>query len=265
MKKLHKPIRTIWLILAVLSTLWLVNSFQAKGVDDAMLEDDSLVDVEETGDAITFTPNQPALQPTGFIFYHGGMVQPEAYAPMSHTLAEAGFKTIIIKLPFRSAMFASQEAAVMAQTQTIMHNDISVQYWVVGGHSRGAAIASRYAHQYPTELDGLLLIGTSHPKEAAFDLSHLNLKVMKIFATNDGLATVAEVEANAHYLPPETVWVEIKGGNHAQFGYYGSQLRDSRAEISRETQQTLLVDAIESFLETIGRGEEANLIGYNEY
>jgi pimeloyl-ACP methyl ester carboxylesterase len=121
----------------------------------------------------------------------------------------------------------------------------------VGGHSRGAAIASRFAYLYGDQFDGLILIGTSHPKEKAFDLSDTTLAVTKIYASNDGLASVEEVKANAIYLPDDTNWVLIDGGNHAQFGYYGAQLGDNAATISREQQQELTVEAVLAALNSV--------------
>jgi hypothetical protein len=88
------------------------------------------------------------------------------------------------------------------------------------------------------------LIGTSHPKEETFDLSNTSLAVTKIYASNDGLASVEEVGTNAIYLPEDTNWVLIEGGNHSQFGYYGVLLGDNPATISREQQPELTVDAI---------------------
>ncbi|MDQ3006047.1 MAG: alpha/beta hydrolase [Chloroflexota bacterium] len=73
----------------------------------------------------------------------------------------------------------------------------------------------------------------------------------KVYATNDGLASVDEVEANAQYLPDDTTWILIEGGNHSQFGYYGSQLGDNAATISRERQQELTVEAILAALKSV--------------
>ena len=42
---------------------------------------------------------------------------------------------------------------------------------------------------------------------------------------------------NKHLLPNDTQWIEIEGGNHAQFGYYGDQLFDGKATIDRKEQQ----------------------------
>lgn len=225
----------------------MLNSFRARGFDKAILESDQVVAVERTKNFIHFQPvNDP--QPTGLLFFPGGMVQPEAYAPMSRAIAEHGFNVFIVKLPFGSAPLASQEVSVMKQALEIMETNKFIQNWAAGGHSRGAAIASRFALLHGELFDALILIGTSHPKEDAFDLSNSALAVTKIYATNDGLASMAEVEANARYLPDDTTWVLIDGGNHSQFGYYGSQLGDNAATINREQQQKIMIDAILSAL-----------------
>jgi len=250
MSNLHKIIRTVWIIFGVLFSLWMVNSFRAQGFDKSILESDQTVNVEKTDQYIRFQPVENP-QPTGFIFLPGGMVAPEAYAPMSRAISEHGFNVFILNLPFGSAPLDSQETGVLQQALEIIDDNPSIPYWTVGGHSRGAAIAARFASLHEESFDGLVLIGTSHPKEAAFDLSKTNLSVTKIYATNDGLASTGEVEANAQYLPDDTKWVLIEGGNHSQFGYYGSQLGDNAATISREQQQELTSEAILSALRSI--------------
>jgi pimeloyl-ACP methyl ester carboxylesterase len=229
----------------------MANSFRAQGFDKAILESDSTIRIEETGHLLSFRQNG-SLQPAGLIFFPGGMVQPEAYAPLARTVAEQGYSVFIVKLPFGSAPLESQQSSVMEQALETMRTNEAIQNWVVGGHSRGAAIASRFASLHGETFDGLVLIGTSHPKEPALDLSHTNLAVTKIYATNDGLASMVEVEANAIYLPDTTTWVLIDGGNHSQFGYMGNLLGDSSATISREQQQDLTVEAILEALRDAG-------------
>lgn len=246
MKRLLKIIQIVWVSGGILFSLWLAYSFQARNVPPAVLQSSETVTVVETADTIQFVPQN--VQSTGLLFYPGGLVEPEAYAPLARKIAEQGFLTIIVKLPLRTASFGSQEDDVMAETRSLMAAFLAannaVQNWFIAGHSRGGAIAARFVHQHSDSIDGLILIGTSHPKEAAYSLANATFPVTKIYATNDGLASMAEVEANAVFLPPETHWVEIEGGNHAQFGYYGYQLGDDRAEISREQQQDLTVAAI---------------------
>ena len=52
-------------------------------------------------------------------------------------------------------------------------------------------------------------------------------------------------------LPLQTQWIEIAGGNHAQFGYYGRQLQDCAATIRRDEQQRQLQQSLLAFLEHI--------------
>jgi hypothetical protein len=69
------------------------------------------------------------------------------------------------------------------------------------------------------------------------DLSQLDLAILSVYATRDGLATPAKIEASRPLLPPDTRWVAIDGGNHAQFGWNGPQSGERPATISREAQQ----------------------------
>jgi predicted esterase len=250
MTKFWKIVRTLWITFGILFSLWMANSFRARGFDRSILESDSKITIAETDQFIAFRPNVSS-QPVGLIFFPGGMVQPEAYAPLLRTIAEQGYNVFIVKLPFGSAPLKSQETHVMEQTLEIMEANQSVQHWVVGGHSRGAAIASRFAVLHSNAFDGLILIGTSHPKEAAFNLSNSTLAVTKVYAANDGLASPSEVEANAVYLPETTHWVFIDGGNHSQFGYFGTLLGDNAATISRAQQQELTVEAILAALKNV--------------
>ena len=250
MEKFLKIIRIVWITFGVLFTLWMANSFRAKGFDRSALESDQNITVEETDQFIRFQPNENQ-QSTGFIFFPGGLVATAAYAPMFRAISEQGYNVFIVKLPFGSAPLKSQETSIQNLALEIMDANNSLKYWAVGGHSRGAAIASRFALLHGDSFNGLILIGTTHPKEEAFDLSDSTLAVTKIYATNDGLAGMDEVKANSQFLPENTNWVLIDGGNHSQFGYYGSQLGDNPAVISREVQQKLTVEAILSALKSI--------------
>jgi pimeloyl-ACP methyl ester carboxylesterase len=118
----------------------------------------------------------------------------------------------------------------------------AVAHWVVSGHSLGGALAARTVHSRPADIAAVVLIGTTHPKRD--DLSALRMPVTKVYASNDGVAPYDRVQATKHLLPAHTKWVEIRGGNHSQFGHYGHQLLDGKPEITRAAQQAATRAAI---------------------
>jgi hypothetical protein len=90
------------------------------------------------------------------------------------------------------------------------------------------------------------LIATTHPRD--IDLSKLDIPVMKISGSRDGVAGMEDILNNKSKLPPATNYVVIEGANHAQFGYYGFQLGDNKATIGRAKQQQVTLDTILAFI-----------------
>ena len=88
-----------------------------------------------------------------------------------------------------------------------------------------------------------------HPRDE--DLSAARFPVLKILGTRDCVAPADDSRANGRNLPPSTEWIEIAGGNHSQFGFYGSQINDCSATISRDEQQKQLTTALVAFLTRI--------------
>lgn len=251
-KRLRKIIRRVWIILGLVFTLLLILSFQAKGVDDRLIESNNTVKVINDRDKMEFTPLTNTKE-TGLLFYPGGFVDPKAYVPMARKIAESGYKVVIVKLPLRTAFFESQKQTLFSRTKELIGNDDEIKGWVLAGHSRGGALASVFVKEEPILVEGLILIGTTHPKE--FSLSSVTIDVTKIFATNDGLASEQEIKEYAGNLPTNTHWIKIDGGNHSQFGYYSFQLGDKKATITRDHQQKIVEDEILQALQRITEKE----------
>ena len=202
------------------------------------------VDVE-TEPWLVFGPagERPA---TGLVFYPGGRVDPRAYAPAARALAEEGYLVAIVPMPFDLAFFAPDRA------QDVFDAFPQIEHWAVGGHSLGGAMAARFAYQNRDDVDGLVL-WASYPAKSD-DLSARDLAVTSIYGTLDGLATPDKIEASRPLLPPDTTWVAVEGGNHAQFGWYGPQMNDNQAEISIEVQQEQIIAATLDLLAGLTQG-----------
>ncbi|RZJ08272.1 MAG: hypothetical protein EOP39_14235, partial [Rubrivivax sp.] len=164
------------------------------------------------------------------------------YVPLLRPIAEAGHPVFIVKLPWRFAPLDSHRDEAIARARELMAAHAETAQWVAAGHSLGAAIAARWLQQPPPAVVGLVLLGSTHPKD--HDLSALALPVTKVYAGNDEVAPTRRVLANRKLLPVTTRWVEIPGGNHSQFAHYGHQLFDGDAVITREAQQQLARNAL---------------------
>ncbi|MFK7800691.1 MAG: alpha/beta fold hydrolase [Anaerolineae bacterium] len=195
------------------------------------------------GAGYVLTPDSPSK--TGFIFYSGGLVRPEAYAAHLRPIAAAGHMVFAPQMPLNLAVFDLNAA------DEIIANHPEIERWVIGGHSLGGAMAAQYTLNHDDEIDGLVL-WASFPAEGA-DLSGFDIEAISIFGSNDGLAIPEEIQESAKLLPADTIFSEIVGGNHAQFGDYGEQSGDNAATVSIDMQidQTVehtlaIINSIES-------------------
>lgn len=188
------------------------------------------------------TLNEPT---TGFIIYPGGRVDPRAYAPQAHAIAGKGFLVVIVPMPLNLAVFGTGRASSVIQSFP------QIKSWVIGGHSLGGSMAAMYAYHHKDKMKGLVL-WASYPASNN-DLSDSAMKVTSIYATLDGLATKEKINASRNLLPTDTTWVQIDGGNHAQFGWYGAQAGDNPAVISREEQQAQVIQSTLDLLYSVSK------------
>lgn len=196
-------------------------------------------------DWLVFSPS--AISPTtGLIFYPGGLVDHRAYAPPARDIAAAGYQVVVVPMPFNLAVFSPGRATAVQEAFPHIEN------WVLAGHSLGGAMACTFIGNNPEAIQGLVLWAAYPP--ANTDLSMIDMPVTAIFGERDGLVSAEERTQAETLLPPETTFVLIEGGNHAQFGAYGPQNGDLAATISAEAQQTQIVAATLATLADVAVG-----------
>lgn len=202
------------------------------------------ITVEELpGERIVFTPEDPVA---GLIFYPGGRVQYEAYAPLMAACAQRGILCVLVHVPFNLAVFSPNAA------EGIREDYPEVTRWYVGGHSLGGVMAADYAAAHAGELEGIVLLAAWSAK----DLKGSGLSVLTVTGTEDGVLNWKKLEQNRTHLPAEAVFVSVEGGNHAQFGSYGAQSGDGKAAISPEAQWTQTADAIVKWIADTNEKEQ---------
>ena len=103
--------------------------------------------------------------------------------------------------------------------------------WYIGGHSLGGVAASSWAAAHPEELDGVILLASYPVKALDSSLTELTL-----YGSEDKVIDPGKIEEGLKYAPADHAEQVIEGGNHAQFGSYGTQKGDGEAKITAEKQ-----------------------------
>lgn len=239
MKK-RKIFKLVWFGLAAAFLIWNWSTFQARNLPKETFAGNEIVAVVENNDRITFKPKK-SEQTVELIFFPGGLTDPEAYAPLCRKIAENGYTCHLVKMSFRLPQRDYQKISRLF--------DLKSGHYVIGGHSQGGKMAAQFVYENPVLMKGLFLLGTSHPRD--IDLSSQSLPAIKLYAENDGLASVEEVLENKGKLPINAKRILIEGGNHSQFGYLGNLLMDDDADLSLEEQQTIVLESLINFLNEI--------------
>lgn len=218
---------------------WIGTSYKPSQLALDSLVSDNKVEVTVDGN-ITFTPKEKEAT-KGFILYPGAKVDAKAYAPLCRKIAENGYEVIILDMPLNFAMLSPNKA------EKIIKEHENIKSWVVGGHSLGGVVASRFAAN-EKNVDGVVLLA-SYPSND--DLKQLGKEVVSIWGSKDGVVNFANLIESKDKLPEDTTYVEIEGANHSQFGDYGKQKGDHDALISEEKQLEITLNSIVKLLKSI--------------
>ncbi|MFL2104430.1 alpha/beta hydrolase [Desemzia sp. FAM 23991] len=229
-KKLKTGLIIVGVLVLILSAAftWYVSSaYEPEERAIEALSTTNQVEVVKTEDHFLFKPNEN-LYDAGLVFYQGGKVEEEAYAPLMQRIAEKGIEVYLLKMPFNLAVFDSQAAGKVIQENENISN------WYVSGHSLGGVMASSFAEDHSSLLRGVIFLA-SYP---AGELSQTSLDSLSIYGTNDEVLNMdSYLEAFSELR--KLTEIVIEGGNHAQFGNYGNQAGDGKAVISAVEQQEI--------------------------
>ena len=236
----------ILLVLAVGTAIYIGNYYHADESAAAMVQRPSAgVEVETArGDWITFREAKATGTgaeddaSTGLIFYPGGKVQAESYAPLMQMLAKEGVVCVLVKMPGNLAVLDKDAA------EDVMAAYPDIKDWYIGGHSLGGVMAADFAGDRPEAFQGVFLLGAYTTE----DLSGSKLKGLTLTGSKDGVLNREKYEENRENLPSGTEEVTIPGGNHAGFGSYGPQAGDGESTISPEAQQERTAEAVADWI-----------------
>ena len=241
LKKLGFIVLGLIIVALIFIVAFFTTSYEPSTQAMANLKDSTLVDVTKNN-FISFTPENTTAT-TGLILYPGAKVEPEAYAPLANKIAQAGYEVIITPMPLNFAIFDSNAA------DEVISKFPNIKNWVISGHSLGGVMAAKYASEN-SNIKGVIFYA-SYPQ--GDELKDSNIEVTSIYGSLDGVADLEKIIGSKDLLPTSTTFVEITGGNHAQFGSYGQQSGDNPAEISADEQIEKAANASIELLDKISK------------
>ncbi len=236
-KKIIFAIVIVLVITLVGGTVYYINDYY-KADETAVMTisnpQKSITLTEENG-VFTFEPQNPVA---GIIFYPGGKVQAEAYAPLMQTLAENGVLSVLVTMPANLAVLDMNAA------EGICEEHPEIEKWYMAGHSLGGSMASSFIAENSDDFDGIILLASY----STADLSNSGVEVLSVYGTNDGVLNFEKYEECKSNLPKNYEEFVIDGGCHAYFGNYGEQEGDKKATITRDEQIKITVEKIIEFI-----------------
>ena len=174
---------------------------------------------------------------TAIIFYPGAKVEYTSYLPLFMDLSSRGVDCYLVEMPFNLAFFGIDSA------DSIIENSNYTHYYMAG-HSLGGAMAASYVNKTDKRIDALVYL-SSHSSVG------LNVPILSIRGTEDGVINLKSYQEARSLYKNNFTEIIINGGNHAQFGNYGSQSGDGQASISAKSLQNQSVDAIMEFINNL--------------
>ena len=204
-----------------------------KDVDD-YLKTDEVVEAKETNSYYLF--DNISQEEKAIIFYGGAKVEEKSYAPMLNQLAHKGIDVVLLKMPFRFAIFDISKADSFYKS----HFSYSEVYLM--GHSLGGVCASICLSKTSLDYKGIIFLASYSDKP--LDDKY---KALSIYGSEDHVLNMDAYNKSVSNFPNGYETKIIEGGNHSGFAYYGNQNGDGKASISKEEQINLTVNYISSF------------------
>lgn len=226
-----------------------------KDLPQGTLDSDGSVTVTATAYGYAVDP-VAAGNGAGMVFVAGAFVPALAYVPFARALAAEGHPVRVIGLEMGVAQLPGQQDALKATIAALLTAD---RKWTIAGHSLGSYYASEYALAHEDTVAGLFMAGTGNPY---VDLSGYVHPVTIINGSNDNIVNSRNDPARAGNMPPDLVAVTVEGGNHAGFAYYGPQIGDGTATITKAEQAAQITAAALALLERVATAQTALWVGF---
>ena len=238
-KNILKGVFIAFIIVCVSYLFWLQKTFKVNDrAMQAMIQTPGISVVKQNNGSIDFVP-QNAVKDIGIVIYPSEKVKPVSYANMARLLAQKGYKVSILKLRL------NQPDLSFGKGKDLMESKPDIKKWFILAHASGASIAYKDALKNKN-IKGFVFMGAVPEGD---DLNLVNMPVLSIWGTNDGLLDFTRIKEAKKNLPSKSKYYAIEGGNSTNFADIELVSGDEEAIISPEKQQARSVNKIAEFID----------------
>ena len=122
-KKLKIILLVSLILLLGIPIIWVATPYHPMTEAFDALASDERVAVDDS-EWIVFTPKQEYN--SGLIFYPGGRVEPESYAPLMKEIAKHGYLVVLVPMPLNLAVFSPNKA------DDVLERYSEITKWAIG-------------------------------------------------------------------------------------------------------------------------------------
>ncbi|CAM9173446.1 unnamed protein product [Hapterophycus canaliculatus] len=229
---------------------------RSKPATESAVEAAKSVTVASSGDGITvkITDDYLEFQPkeggdggqVGVIIVPGALVSPFAYSILARSLAQRGYPSFVVRLPFDLALYGWTTPGKIIKRPQSDDAPKAPTKWVLAGHSLGTLAVELFTEARPECVNGVVYMATSRPTGK---LSKLDLPSLLIRGSRDPFTLEKDMQKAADKLPQGTETCIVEGGNHRGFASYTHQPLDWEATITPDEQLRIVVEALTEFIE----------------
>lgn len=237
----------IWLIalLAVILVatcfkIYMDNSYKPQEHGEEI--DDSSLNIELTDNMLVVrNPKRGELQhKIGIIFYQDNRIDGECYLPLMKKMALLGYDC------FLPVALGNQAYLNVEGAESVIRKYVSINTWVMVGHSSSCYPASQYTAEKPDKVQGLIFLGGY----SGFDLSDSSVAALSILGSNDTLVNRNSYDQSKVLLPKDAVFETIEGANNSGFVDTSLIFGDSESSLSFDEQTDKTTEIIHDFLKS---------------
>ncbi len=212
-------------------------STYSKANEDAIkaMESNQFVEVINTKKYIAYEPVNTYTK--GLVIYPTKLVEPTIYSRLCQDLASRNILVVVAKMPLNLPSLGKSAG------NKILEEYKDVSNWYLAGHLTGGITASKYLKDNYQKYKGMIYLGS-------YSNNYLNenLKLLSILGTKDSVINIDKFNKSANSYLKNADFIEIKGGNHTQFGDFDLARKDSKASISYTEQRIQTLNAIMTFM-----------------